>query len=58
LAFSTIENTWTIISPVILTFLIVKVSGIPMLEKKYENNASFQVYKSKTSALILWFQKK
>ena len=44
LAFSTIENTWTIISPVILTFLIVKVSGVPMLEKKYENNEKISLF--------------
>jgi len=34
-----------IVSPVMITFLILKVSGVPMLEKHYEDNISFQEYK-------------
>jgi steroid 5-alpha reductase family enzyme len=51
------ENSWTIISPIIINFLIVKVSGIPMLEKKYDKHPDFQNYKRKTNALIPWFSK-
>ena len=43
---------WTIISPVTITFLLARVSGVPMLEKKYEHNTSFQAYKKTTPALI------
>ncbi len=46
-----------IISPLTITLLILFVSGIPMLEKKYEGRADFEVYKSKTSAFIPWFRK-
>ena len=45
------------ISPVIITFLLLKVSGIPMLEKKYDNNPEYQEYKKHTSAFIPWFSK-
>lgn len=43
---------WTIISPIMITFLLLKVSGIPMLEKKYENNPEFAEYKKRTSAFF------
>jgi steroid 5-alpha reductase family enzyme len=41
-----------IIGPVTITFLILKVSGIPMLEKKMEENPDFAKYKLKTSIFI------
>lgn len=47
-----------LISPLVITFLILKVSGIPMLEKKYEGNTAFNIYKTKTSAFFPWFPKK
>jgi steroid 5-alpha reductase family enzyme len=43
---------WTIIGPLTITFLILKVSGIPLLEKKYVNNAAFQEYARRTSAFF------
>jgi steroid 5-alpha reductase family enzyme len=45
------------ISPVIITFLLLKVSGIPMLEKKYDDNPEYQEYKKHTSAFIPWVTK-
>lgn len=53
-----IVNPLFLISPLTITFLILYVSGIPMLEKKYEGNQEFQIYKSKTSAFFPWFPKK
>lgn len=47
-----------IISPIFITFLLVFISGIPLLEKKYENNKEFQEYAKKTSKFIPWFVKK
>lgn len=38
-----------IIGPLTITFLILKVSGIPLLEKNMSNNPLFQEYKKKTS---------
>ena len=48
----------TVVSPVLITFLLVKVSGIPLLEKRYAGNAAFQAYARRTSAFIPWFPKK
>ncbi len=39
----------SILGPITITFLILKVSGIPMLEKKMEQNPEFQEYKKRTS---------
>lgn len=47
-----------IIGPLTITFLILKVSGIPMLEKAMGKNPAFQPYKQKTSVFIPWFSKK
>lgn len=41
-----------IISPAIITFLLLKVSGITMLEKRFEDSKEFQRYKKRTSALF------
>lgn len=41
-----------IIGPITITLLILKVSGIPMLEKKYKGNKEFEEYKKKTSAFF------
>lgn len=47
-----------IIGPITITFLILKVSGIPMLEKAMSKNPAFLPYKEKTSVFIPWFPKK
>jgi steroid 5-alpha reductase family enzyme len=44
----------TIISPLLITFLLLKVSGIPMLEAKYKDDIEFQEYKKRTNAFFPW----
>lgn len=41
-----------IIGPITITILILKISGIPMLEKKMEENPEFAEYKKRTSVFI------
>lgn len=41
-----------LISPLMITFLILKVSGIPMLEISFADNKNFQEYKKRTSAFF------
>ena len=41
-----------LISPLMITFLILKVSGIPMLEARFADNPNFQAYKQRTSAFF------
>jgi len=43
---------FALISPITITFLILKVSGIPMLEKKFEGNVQFEEYRKHTSAFF------
>jgi len=50
---------WTaIISPSLITLMLLRVSGVTMLEKKYKGNKEFEEYAKKTSAFIPWFPKK
>ena len=45
-----VPNGWFgIIGPITITFLILKVSGIPMLEKKMTENPEFTEYKRRVS---------
>jgi len=48
----------TIIGPLTITFLITKVSGVPMLEKKQMQNPEFREYAQRTPSLIPAFLKK
>jgi steroid 5-alpha reductase family enzyme len=57
LALSTPSGVLFIIGPLTITFLILKVSGVPMLEKKMELNPDFAEYKRKTSMFIPFFRK-
>lgn len=45
---------WGIISPLAITYLLLFVSGIPMLEAKYKDHPKFQAYKARTSAFFPW----
>lgn len=50
---SPITNSfYFVVSPLTITLLLVFVSGIPMLEKKYKGNPAFEDYKKRTSTLI------
>lgn len=51
----------TLVSPVFVSFLLLKVSGVPMLENNAEsrwgNDPEFRQYKAKTPTLIPYFGK-
>lgn len=47
-----------IFSPLIITNLLLFVSGIPLLEKKYADNPEYQEYAKHTSIFFPWFPKK
>jgi steroid 5-alpha reductase family enzyme len=54
-----VRNGWiAIISPLTITFLLLKVSGVAMLEKKYAGNSEFAAYARRTRAFFPWFPKK
>jgi len=58
IAITNISGIWIIIGPALMTFFIVFVSGVRLLEKKYEGRKDFEAYKQKTSAFVPWFPKK
>lgn len=47
-----------IVGPLTITSLILFVSGVPMLEKKYATDPAYQQYAKKTSKFIPWLPKK
>lgn len=48
---------WTILSPILMTFLLLKVSGVPMLERTLKSRPGYKAYMQKTSAFFPWFPK-
>lgn len=48
---------WTVFSPILMIFLLVKVSGIPLLKRneKYDTAPEYRDYQSRTSLLVPWF---
>ena len=50
---------WTaVISPLAITLLLLYVSGVPLLERKYKDNEEFQAYAKVTNKFFPWFPKK
>ena len=51
-------NYWHIIGAIIMTLLIIKVSGVRLLEKTLtESKPEYRVYIQKTNAFLPWFPK-
>lgn len=46
------HGLWALASPVTVTVLILLVSGIPMLEAKYEGDPDYEAYRERTSAFL------
>jgi steroid 5-alpha reductase family enzyme len=54
-----VSGGWIFIfSPLIMTFLLRFVSGVPLLEKHYADNEEYQKYAEKTNIFFPWFPKK
>jgi steroid 5-alpha reductase family enzyme len=52
-------NFWTVISPLTITFLLLKVSGVTLLEKTIvETRPDYRDYMKTTNAFIPWFPKR
>jgi steroid 5-alpha reductase family enzyme len=47
-------GAWSLISPLTISWLLLRVSGIPMLEAKYAGTPDFEDYKRRTSAFFPW----
>lgn len=49
---------WTVFSPFIMTILLLRVSGMTLLEKTMEQRPGYKEYIERTSAFIPWFPQK
>jgi steroid 5-alpha reductase family enzyme len=59
IALATPYGWWALISPVLITFLLLKVSGVTLLEKDIvERRPEYREYLETTSAFIPWFPKR
>ncbi len=56
---TTLLGITTIYAPIIITFLLIKVTGIPSLEKSMlqSKGEAYQRYQDSTSAFVPWFKK-
>lgn len=57
ISYSIAQNIFAIISPILITYLLLFVSGVPLLEKRYEGNKEFEKYKKETNKFFPWFKK-
>jgi steroid 5-alpha reductase family enzyme len=49
---------WTIFSPVLMTILLLRVSGVTLLEKTMSARPGYEEYTYNTNAFVPWFPKK
>lgn len=52
MAVPVMDGIFTIISPLVITWLLRYISGVPMLEKKYEGREDWEEYKRKTPVFV------
>ncbi|MDH3883765.1 MAG: DUF1295 domain-containing protein [Desulfobacterales bacterium] len=53
---STPNSWWTILSPVIITLVLLKMTGIPLTEQELvKNRPGYSEYVKRTSAFVPWF---
>lgn len=52
IGFGATMSLFTFLSPILITLLLLYVSGIPLIEKKWEGNKEWEEYKAKTSAFF------
>lgn len=59
IALSTPGAAWTIVSPITITFLLLRVSGVTLLERTIlDTRPGYREYQVRTSAFVPWFPKK
>jgi steroid 5-alpha reductase family enzyme len=52
ICFAVPGSIWTVVGPLTITWLILKVSGTPLLEKRYVDNPEYAEYIKKTSSFF------
>lgn len=49
---------WMIFSPILMTYLLMKVSGVAMLERTMKTKPGYENYMQRTNAFVPWFPRK
>lgn len=52
------RNLFGVIGPLVITLLLLFVSGVPLLEKKYKDRSDFQAYAAQTPKFVPFIGKK
>lgn len=52
------KGDWEIFSPILMTFFLLRVSGVSLLEKTLSARPGYKEYLECTSAFIPWFPRK
>lgn len=55
---SSTNGIFGVISPILITYLLIYVSGVPLLERKYKDRPDFIAYTRRTNMFLPWFPKK
>ena len=58
ISYSGLKDLPFVFSPILMTLLLLFVSGVPLLEKKYKDREDFKAYARRTSKFFPWFPKK
>jgi steroid 5-alpha reductase family enzyme len=59
IAVATPYGVWTVISPVLMTFMLMRVSGVALLERKLvKTRPDYEAYRQQTNAFIPWFPRR
>ena len=59
IVFSTPTSGWTVVSPIILTAVLLKMTGVPLTEQTIvKTRPGYRAYIRRTSAFFPWFPKK
>ena len=49
IAFGAGVHAWAVVGPLLISYLVLFVSGVPILERRYKDDAAYQKYAAKTS---------
>jgi steroid 5-alpha reductase family enzyme len=58
IALSSAGGGLALLGPLAITLLLVFVSGVPLLEKKYAGRPDWEAYKARTPVFVPWFPKR
>ena len=56
IALATPYGIWTVVSPLLMTFMLMRVSGVALLERKLvKTRPEYEAYRRQTNAFFPWF---